>query len=99
MSNKKENYPSPVIGYSSGYVLFDYQISNLEGKVLTLIESLGLKDTQEKATKDIARDMIYSLYRETMYITGESIEKAREMSKGCNQSRGSSLSGIPNGIV
>jgi len=43
------------IGYGYGYVLGEYMRDNIVGRLLTLIESLGLKDSQEKAVKDIIR--------------------------------------------
>lgn len=69
---------SPAIGYASGYIVFDYNISRVEGKLLTLIEGLGLRDSQEKAIKDLTRDIVQSLYRETEYVYGEAIQAAFE---------------------
>lgn len=70
-----------------GYIIEDYKISHIEGKLLTFIESIGLRDTQEKATKDIIREIIWSLYNsDNTWITGEDIiaieQKYRENGSG-----------------
>lgn len=41
------------------YVIRSWAIQNLEGKLLTLIETLGLRETQEKAVKDMIRPLIW----------------------------------------
>lgn len=51
-----------------GYFIFPFQIARIEGKMLTLIESLGLKEGQEKATKDLTRDIIQGIYRDTIWL-------------------------------
>jgi hypothetical protein len=57
-------------GYGESYVVFPFQIQRVEGKILTLIESLGLSVSQEKASKDLARDIVQGLYRDTEYLNG-----------------------------
>lgn len=42
-----------------GYAFQAAALSNLEGQLLTLIESLGLREGQEKATKDILRNTLW----------------------------------------
>lgn len=65
-----------------GRVIYDYQIQTLEGKMLTFIESLGLRESQEKSAKDIFRDIFYrSMYFELETVHdkyfNDPIEKAR----------------------
>lgn len=58
-----------------GRVIYDYQIRELEGRLLTFIEMLGLRESQEKSAKDVFRDMFYKgLYQETIWIRGEMLE-------------------------
>ena len=90
MSKKEKTIEVPVSsGYTSAYLVHDYHVGNLVGKILTLIESLGLKDTQEKATKDIAREFIYSLYQ-CNYLPSEAVDAAMEIANktGCGQNIG-----------
>lgn len=55
-------------------VVYDYQIQSLEGRLLTFIESLGLRESQEKSAKDVFREIFYSgLYRELVWVRGEDI--------------------------
>lgn len=54
-----------------GRVIYNYQIKELEGRLLTFIESLGLREGQEKSAKDIFRDILYrSLFNETLWVRG-----------------------------
>lgn len=55
-------------GYGESHVVFPFQIARIEGKLLTLVESLGLRESQEKATKDLTRDIVQGLYRDTVYL-------------------------------
>lgn len=46
-------------------ILHDYLIPEIEGQLLTFIESLGLSQSQEKAAKDIFRTIYYRFYNDT----------------------------------
>lgn len=46
------------LGYGSGYVITDNELNHLSGRLLTLIETLGLKDKQEKSIKDLVRQEV-----------------------------------------
>ena len=59
------------VGYGSGYVITDEELRHLEGRLLTLIESIGLKDTQEKAVKDLIRNEVWLLLSPCFVISGE----------------------------
>lgn len=66
-----------------GRVVYDYQISQLEGRLLTLIESLGLRESQESAVKDMLKGIVREImYTESTYVFGEylheAIQKQRE---------------------
>lgn len=62
-----------------GRIIYDYQIGSLEGKLLTFIESLGLRESQEKSAKEMFKEIYYrQMYFETEYVGGEQLNKARE---------------------
>lgn len=69
--SKKSNLPLEKeykAGYGESFVIFPYLIQRIEGKILTLVETLGLHESQEKATKDMARDIVQGLYREAEWL-------------------------------
>jgi len=51
-------------------ILHEYLIAEIEGQVLTFIESLGLSPGQEKAAKDMFRTIYYRIYNETDLADG-----------------------------
>lgn len=71
MKNKNVSVSGSPLPYSSGYVVNDYQVQHLEGRLLTLIESIGLKDTQEKAVKDLVRNEVWMLLNPCFVISAE----------------------------
>jgi hypothetical protein len=75
MSKKNVN-PSPV-GWGWGYVISQDQIGFVQGRLLTLIESFGMKDTQEKAAKDLVSQEVYRLYEGAISLDGEAHSKLR----------------------
>lgn len=48
-------------GYPAAYVINAHAPDHLVGKLLTLIEALGLPESQEKAAKDVIRNEVYLL--------------------------------------
>lgn len=78
------------MGYGSGYVLEEYQLSHLEGRILTLIESWGLRETQEKACKDLVRNELWNLLTPCFIISSEDHTELRLKyeSEGRGQNRG-----------
>ena len=72
MSKKNVQANLPAGTPMEGRVIYDYQIRDLEGRLLTFVESLGLRESQEKSAKDIFRDIFYSvLYQQTLRVSGE----------------------------
>jgi hypothetical protein len=59
---KKENTPNLPENYSIVHLVHEFDISFLEGKLLTLIESFGLPATQEKAGKSFVKEMLWDWY-------------------------------------
>lgn len=47
------------VGYGSAYVIYSGIPDRLVGKILTIIEALGLQEKQENSLKDILRQEIY----------------------------------------
>jgi len=59
------------LSWGDGYVVQGNCADYLTGRVLTIIEALGLKETQEKSLKDLLRNEIYKIIKEehgTLYI-------------------------------
>ncbi len=71
--SKKSSAPTLPAGTPmEGRVIYDYQIQALEGRILTFIESLGLRESQEKSAKDIFRELFYrGMYNETLWVNGD----------------------------
>lgn len=74
---KNSNVGLPFM-FSSGYVITDDQIRHLEGRLLTLVESIGLKDTQEKAVKDLVRNEVWLLLSPCFIVSAEDHSLLRE---------------------
>ncbi len=68
-----------------GWLIHDYAIQHLEGKLLTLIESWGLKDSQEKAVKDLVRQEVWSVIHGAEYVSDKQADKIREENIGFGQ--------------
>lgn len=60
------------VGYGYGFVLNEHDRGYIEGRLLTFLESLGLKDSQEKAAKDMLRQEVQSwFYPNALGISSE----------------------------
>ena len=77
MSKKNKEF-MPQIGYEGAYLIHDWSIKNLEGRLLTMVESWGLKDTQEKSVKDLVRQEVWSLITPCFYVGGEDVTALHE---------------------
>lgn len=65
-------------GWGYGYVFDAYVRDNLVGKLLTIVEALGLKDTQEKSVKDIVRNTIDLVFQDAVYISSKRHSEIKE---------------------
>lgn len=67
-----------------GYYITEDQISNLEGKLLTFIEAMGLEKSQESAAKSIVRQEVWELVPNESYIWVEEsdLSEANVVRKG-----------------
>jgi len=59
------------VAVGHGYVLPEHQINTLIGKLLTLTETLGLQEKQEKSFKDIIKQAVWSNVRDMKHIDSE----------------------------
>lgn len=67
----KQEKKEPYVSYGSPFQVYGYKetdFKNLVGKVLTVIDSLGLKDSQEKAIKDLLGQSIWKMYEHPAYV-------------------------------
>lgn len=74
---KKEKSPLPLnsVGNQDGRVIYDYQVSHLEGRLLTLIDGLGLRESQETAVKDMLKGILRTaLFVESYYVYGDLLQ-------------------------
>ena len=55
-----DNHTNTPNQYLSGYIIDEHEIDGLVGKILTLIETLGLEQEQKESFKDLAKQLIRS---------------------------------------
>lgn len=63
--SKKQTEESGVISpfdYGYGYVIHQSVPSTLAGKLLTLVEAMGLRESQEKSVKDLVRQEVWNMF-------------------------------------
>lgn len=65
---KKEIPTKTIHGFGSGH------FRELEGKLLTIIETIGLKETQEDAVKSLVRNEIWKLWDKPSFSEIKEIE-------------------------
>ena len=59
------------VGMGNGYVIPEHQVSSLIGKLLTLVETLGLQEKQENSFKDIVKQAIWGSVRDNKPVDSE----------------------------
>lgn len=67
----------------SGYAVYEFEIKCLEGKLLTIIEMLGLPESQERATKGMLRQTLWKYLTGCEQIKGEFLSKAIRQTRDC----------------
>jgi len=67
-------------GYGSGH------FKRLEGRVMTLLESLGLGSSQEKAIKDLMRNEIWTMWDNPSFDECKEVEFPTAVLEGSSQS-------------
>lgn len=65
-----ESLTEPV-GYGYAYVIHAEYPNQIIGRILTLIEVMGLPTQQESATKDLIRQIVWDELSHGVYITPE----------------------------
>lgn len=61
--------------HEGGRLVTNQYIQNLEGRLLTLIETLGFNETREQAIKGIVRQHVWDIvpYWDELWIYGEDV--------------------------
>jgi len=86
MSKKEKLGVNPSYGWC--YAIQEYQLSHLEGRLLTLMESLGLRDTQEKAIKDLVKNEVWGLTSSCFIISVDDHDALRNKYQNQNIASG-----------
>ena len=69
--SKSSNPKVGEVGYGAGLVV-DHNIQDrLVGKLLPIIETMGLKDSQEISAKDLIRERVWDIFKDAIFITPE----------------------------
>jgi hypothetical protein len=89
--SKNNKVPVNSSGWGWGYVIGQDQIGFVQGRLLTLIESFGMKDTQEKAAKDLVSQELYRLYEGAITLDTETHSKLRVEAMNKTQGVGSTI--------
>ena len=87
--------PKATWGY--GYALREQSRDQIVGKVLTIIEILGLPEQQEKSTKDLIRQVIDNTFYDGIYLSRERYSKI--MQDFFKQKEASRISGEPISVL
>lgn len=59
------------VGYGAGKILQDHRFQYLEGRLLTIIETIGLSQSQETALKSLIRNEVWDTYQNGCYINSD----------------------------
>jgi hypothetical protein len=80
MSKKeKVGFGVPTGNAVYGYVVGEYFPKDMLGKLLTLVEVMGLTEKQEEAVKSEITQLIWGLFEKAIYITPERYNEIREI--------------------
>ena len=74
----KEKNPSPLLGFQEGIVIDQSYINGIAGRVLTIIETIGLRKKQEDALKSLLRNAVFADERLSIVIDSELYSKIYE---------------------
>ena len=83
MENKL--YSSPDIGWGHGYIIQEGNLQYLEGRLLTILETVGLPTNQEIALKSLVKSEVWGMFRDTFPITSEQHSRVRKENEGLDQ--------------
>ena len=81
MSKSKNVMPSNVasVGYGNAYVIYMDTPSQIEGKILTILETAGLPEKQEEAMKGLIRGAIWNtIHDNSVFISDTRHNEIRE---------------------
>lgn len=91
LRNVMNNNETPKVGYTGGYIVVESQFQHLEGRLLTLVEALGLRESQEKSVKDLIRSEVWQTLNPCFWINGDEHTRLRETYKNFDNS-------LPRGV-
>lgn len=75
--SKNKNLGS--VGYGNGYVVCEEAPNWIIGKVLTLLDVLGLEEKQDKSIKDLVRQEIWNVFQQGgVFISSERHTQIRD---------------------
>ena len=77
--------PNDYVPTEYGYMVWSWQISHVEGKLLTLIEALGLGEKQESAIKNQVKENLYYLFTQTHLLSPSKAFEIINMKEGVSQ--------------
>lgn len=66
----------PICGY--GYVISEWVPNDIIGRILTLIEVIGLREEQEKSLKDLIRQVMWESIDRAIFIKPERHQLIRD---------------------
>lgn len=66
------------ISWGPAYVIGTNAPDRLVGKIFAVVETMGLKDTQEKSAKDIIRTVVWEIFSDAVYILPDKYNEIRK---------------------
>jgi hypothetical protein len=64
---------------SDAYLVYPWQVSNLQGRLLTFMETLGFDEKREKAVKDVIKEIMQEIYGHALYLPPEAAIEASKL--------------------
>lgn len=83
MSKKTSNVGPREVG---GWAIYDWRIRDAQGRLLTLIEALGLPEKQEEALKGLIKQELWKVTEDYGYLTYEQVDNVINENKATAQS-------------
>lgn len=67
------------IGYGASHLVSIHKSDQLVGKILTIVEAMGLPEKQENSLKEVVRQEIYRAFENVTFVPGTLNTLIREM--------------------
>ena len=94
--SKEKKSPGPEISYGCAYVTNEHTFSLIVGRVLTIIETIGLPTKQENAIKGLMKQAIYN--RESNCYINEILHTAIKKAEEEKEKKAQSENSIPSAV-